>query len=116
MESDKKLLATAAMAIGHTLYPEWDCAIKGILLGAGKDGDPQVVWNPLDDDGDALRLLVAMPSLWSLSLRFGAPTIEMAVLWGMGDGVKVRKFASEGTDRAAVMRRAIVEAAARCCK
>jgi len=68
-------------------------------------------WNPLLDDGDALRLLAAMPSLWSLSLKFGAPYVEMDVAWGFS-GIKVTKFNGENTDRAAVIRRAIAEAAA----
>ena len=56
-----------------------------------------------------------MPSLWSLSLKFGAPTVEMNVWWGTG-GEKTnkiaREFAGDGADVAAAIRRAIVRAAA----
>ena len=55
--SDKELLELAAKAAGIT--GEWcDCAdcIAGILT-LGVDGG---VWNPLTDDGDALRLAVKL--------------------------------------------------------
>jgi len=60
VENDRELLELAAKAAGHTLYPEWDCAESGIFIGCGVDGDLQRVWNPLADDGDALRLAVKL--------------------------------------------------------
>ena len=61
---DRELLELAARAAGIT--GEWcDCAdcIAGILT-LGVDGG---VWNPLTDDGDALRLAVRL----RINLEFG---------------------------------------------
>ena len=104
MSTDRELLELAAKAAGITLRYNY--------LGTQ---DARCSWDPLNDDGDALRLLAAMPSLWSLSLKFGAPTVEMNVWWGTG-GEKTnkiaREFAGDGVDVAAAIRRAIVRAAA----
>ena len=106
--SDREMLELAAKA-----YASQD--IKKLNFGAWFNGARGAYWNPLADDGDALRLLAAMPSLWSLSLKFGAPTVEMNVWWGTG-GEKTnkiaREFAGDGVDVAAAIRRAIVRAAA----
>lgn len=56
--TDKELLRRAALASGLKLSPEWDTALFGVMIGAG-DGHLEV-WNPLDDDGDALRLAVKL--------------------------------------------------------
>lgn len=56
--ADRKLLKLAAQAAGLLLCPEWDAATDGILIGSG-NGDLQA-WNPLADDGDALRLAVKL--------------------------------------------------------
>jgi hypothetical protein len=105
--SDREMLELAAKAANLQTWTNED---GGLYLP-----DPMRRWNPLADDGDALRLLAAMPSLWSLSLKFGAPTVEMNVWWGTG-GEKTnkiaREFAGDGADVAAAIRRAIVRAAA----
>ena len=110
--SDREMLELAAKAAGFAQQS------KGREDGSFPvltNGDGDYTWNPLTDDGDALRLLAAMPSLWSLSLKFGAPTVEMNVWWGTG-GEKTnkiaREFAGDGADVAAAIRRAIVRAAA----
>ena len=104
--SDREMLELAAKAAGYDYAKH-----GGYIVVDGVPGN----WNPLADDGDALRLLAAMPSLWSLSLKFGAPTVEMNVWWGTG-GEKTnkiaREFAGDGADVAAAIRRAIVRAAA----
>lgn len=106
MSTDRELLDLAAKAAGYDYAKH-----GGYIVVDGIPGN----WNPLVDDGDALRLLAAMPSLWSLSLKFGAPTVEMNVWWGTG-GEKTnkiaREFAGDGADVAAAIRRAIVRAAA----
>ena len=105
--SDREMLELAAKAANLQTWTNED---GGLYLP-----DPMRRWHPLADDGDALRLLAAMPSLWSLSLKFGAPTVEMNVWWGTG-GEKTnkiaREFAGDGVDVAAAIRRAIVRAAA----
>lgn len=57
--NDRELLEAAAKAAGYTMGPDWDCAADGIFInGDGSwSGDE---WNPLNDDGDALRLAVAL--------------------------------------------------------
>jgi hypothetical protein len=103
MSTDRELLELAAKAVGE---PYFEHAPEGGLYLANGEH-----WQPLTDDGDAFRLLAAMPSLWSLGLKFGSPSIVMDVGWGF-KGIKVTKFNGQNTDRATVMRRAIVEAAA----
>lgn len=74
-------------------------------------------WNPLTDDGDALRLLAALPSLWGMKLMFG-PSISMNVLWGVDTGISIvehEAIQNEQTRtacRSAAIRRTIVRAAA----
>lgn len=70
-EQDRELLETAAKAAGHSLV--WgekhklgddtiDCTdIAYIRSGQSDDGD--AYWNPLEDDGDALRLAVKLGML-----------------------------------------------------
>lgn len=60
----------------------------------------------------ALITLAEMPSLWSLKLMFGGPTIEMSVAWGTGPGVVVTEFAGEDTNRAEAICKAIAKARA----
>lgn len=68
-------------------------------------------WAPLTDDGDAFRLLMSLPSLWSMKKMFG-PYIEVDVAWGTGRGIVAQEPLPDGADRAAAARRAIVRAAA----
>jgi hypothetical protein len=99
--TDRELLKLAAQAAGHKLYPEWDCAPNGIFLRQGVDGDLQYVWDPLSDDGDALRLAVKLgfisPGRWPDA---GLIALEQ---WGDNGGA---------VDWCAATRRAIVRAAA----
>jgi hypothetical protein len=50
--TDRKLLELAAKAAGYTLDSHTQCNWK-VCLGGSE-------WNPLDDDGDALRLAVKL--------------------------------------------------------
>lgn len=120
MNSDHELLELAAKAAGIEIVGLVDKMIcqpdhrtGGFIIRNERGGDS--CWNPLTDDGDALRLLAALPSLWSLGLKFGSPSIVMDVAWGF-KGIKVTKFNGQNTDRAEVIRRAIVEAAAEMAK
>ena len=111
METDRVLLADAAKAAGMKCMGWYVGETFGMYTG---DGDSGVYtrWNPLTDDGDALRLLAKLPSLWTLELRFGVPTIELHVAWGTGVGIQIAEHAGEAHDRASVIRRAIVRAVA----
>lgn len=95
MESDRELLELAARAEGHA-YP-WVVPARG----------GERPWNPLADDGDALRLAVKLgmtidPSECSKSVFAGSATSG------------ARGFADEpmGGSPCAATRRAIVRAAA----
>lgn len=89
--SDKELLRLAAKAAGLTLSSEWHCTKDGILTGTGA-GDLEV-WNPLADDGDALRLAIRL-------------FLDISKLQAY-DGIEW-----DNPDRYAATRRAIVLAAA----
>lgn len=54
--SDRELLEMAGKALGsNETWTDID--------GNRYSGDPEKLWNPLNDDGDALRLAVAIPGL-----------------------------------------------------
>ena len=83
--TDRELLEAAAKAAGG-----------GFVIG---------YWNPLTDDGDALRLTVKLGLAVSVEYQFGSTS----VLWGPPTG-HVRE--DHGNDPYAATRRAIVRAAA----
>lgn len=64
MSTDRELLELAAKAVGYEVFPTgW--TEKHLCLKTGEpdeDGDvpPHVLWNPLEWDGDALRLAVKL--------------------------------------------------------
>jgi hypothetical protein len=105
--TDQELLELAARAAGLG----WIGFQGSVALVQPPERPTALKWNPLTNDGDALRLLASLPSLWSLGLKFGSPSIVVDVAWGF-KGIKVEKFNGEGTERTEVIRRAIVEAAA----
>jgi len=108
--NDKELLELAAKAAGIELewhpyrnggepdaFDEWLCEIKGT----------RCLWNPLTDDGDALRLAV------KLHLTIDRSEIEDAAFvycdWQDANSEALEKH---GSDPYAATRRAIVHAAA----
>ena len=109
----REMLELAAKAAGYTVNANMQA--ERDALGYGDDGlwidGVSTCWNPRDDSRSAFELLAAMPSLWGLSLKFGAPSIEMDVAWGHGSILCV-EYAGRGVDRASAMRAAIVRAAA----
>ena len=101
--SDRELLEMAAKAAGLPMCEEWDCAADGdgILIGAG-NGDLKP-WNPLTDDGDALRLAVKL----DISLLGDFPQNIVVVAFDAR-----RIIEKHDGDQYAATRRAIVRAAA----
>lgn len=96
--TDRELLEMAAKAAGYE--PQgWEDG-KLYLFGV-QDG-----WNPLTDDGDALRLAVRL----DITVMQPAPEDRGSVLalWPRGQGVSEPR----GQDKCAATRRAIVRAAA----
>ena len=53
--TDRELLELAAKAAG--IAAQWDCPERGMMV-LMPDGNDTMTWNPLADDGDALRLVV----------------------------------------------------------
>lgn len=101
--TDNELLYQAARASGQILCDEWDAGAKGILIGTGA-GDLEV-WNPLADDGDALRLAV--------TCFIGVEHARDYVVANGPQGDVSEDCSDVGSvSRAASLRRAIVRAAA----
>lgn len=96
--TDRELLEAAARAAGYTLA--WS-SVEGI---PPRKADDMETWDPLTDDGDALRLAVKM------DLYIGNER-QPYVTWWHGDSLE---FVEEeaGDDKQAAVRRAIVRAAA----
>ncbi|WP_369065277.1 hypothetical protein [Burkholderia gladioli] len=107
--NDRKLLELAARAAGHE--SKWDQP-RGSTHGALRirSGDRWSVWNPLADDGDALRLAVKLHLDIQHMRTVGGNHIGKYVYpTGRGDlGVEE----PNGIDEAAATRRAITRAAA----
>jgi hypothetical protein len=104
--SDRDLLELAAKAAGIRLEWDGDPSAWMPMYYAGKTYH---AWNPLEDDGDALRMAV------KLELRIMPPNLSCAdpyaVVDNWGDMVG-RSSAEENIDIYTATRRAIVLAAA----
>ena len=111
MKSDRELLELAAKAAGYVVEPDAHIPSGGIWL-AESDGDKP--WNPLTDDGDALRLAVEL----RLDIRFLDGFKQVSCFRGaFGDAMHLHGLVGYGggADRepsAENVRRAIVRVAA----
>lgn len=112
---DRELLELAAKAVGYRTGHkrnrerlEMDPPIMAMVV---RDADGELIstgWNPLDDDGQALRLAVVL----GIKFRWHA-VLNQALAWPPGDSFEVRENGeSHGGDPYAATRRAIVRAAA----
>ncbi len=100
--TDRELLELAAKAAGFT-DAEWAAEQASICtVQAGKGFQP--FWNPLRDDGDALRLAVKLEML--------VDAMDGRVIVGTNSPEVVIDFKIDGDDPYAATRRAIVRAAA----
>ena len=101
MMDDRELLKLAANAAGMMFIDDRE---SGLTIQRGHDGCPyNYAWNPLTDDGDAMRLAVKL----RLTLLLEIPRI------GIGPALPgVEMYVDEGEDEYAATRRAIVRAAA----
>lgn len=102
--TDKELLELAAKAAKISyekryVNPE-GLKFQGLLLNIGIGHQPTQWWNPLEDDGDALRLLV------TLGLSLNTSVVDGKESECMG------KYVPHRADHNAATRRAIVRAAA----
>ncbi len=104
--TDRELLELAAKAAGATWIDDnWPDDLPGLMLDFGK-GTTQ--WNPLDDDGDALRLAVKL----RIDVFFHASRVEGHVAGGRIPPVRAIEREDYGDDPLTATRRAIVRAAA----
>ena len=98
--SDKELLELAAKAAG---YLNWTPRAEGLYIETGSSrGSSGFYWNPLDDDGDALRLAVKF--LFEIDLGRGCTAVRHS------SGIKILEAFNQNPQ--AATRRAIVRAAA----
>lgn len=101
--TDRELLELAAKAAGMD-YLVWTPGVSPLVPGE-KRINGQMVWNPIHDDGDALRLAVRL-DIEIEPVRFGGRAIVR------DDDDYGEQFDEESSDRMAATRRAIARAAA----
>lgn len=101
--TDTQLLELAAKAAGFLNWTATEPAGLHIETGSRR-GDTGFYWNPLTDDGDALRLAV------KLRLEVGFPKENVVWSFGHTEGDISKEF--DFTNPLAATRRAIVRAAA----
>lgn len=115
-ENDRDLLEKAAKAAGYVTRwnPEWSggygCFQRQVLPSQDPVLSDWVRWNPLDDDGDALRLAVTL----SIDIEHQCPGVEAYRSHNHEsyDGGGTFCASEDGSDPYAATRRAIVRAAA----
>lgn len=101
MSTDRELLELAAKADGMEWAESEEAAGLRMLR---HDLKRTVLWNPLTDDGDALRLAVSL----SLDIE-----IMIGEVWANGvDAQNYQLFEWHNNDKCAATRRAIVRTAA----
>lgn len=101
MSSDRELLELAAKAAGIQLYVWGTKGAENFANMCAKHHAKN--WNPLNDDGDALRLAV------KLALNIAPSIFDVDVFPESGECITEMWV---GPDRDAITRRAIVRAAA----
>jgi hypothetical protein len=99
--NDRELLELAAKAAGVNGF------LVDVGLNIGSNAFPKV-WNPLTDDGDALRLAVRL----DLSVHINGPYSATAEVFKCGEPIILRKEYCCDETKYAATRRAIVRAAA----
>jgi hypothetical protein len=108
--TDKELLELAAKAAGLIVRDDVGQSDDGLAIGNG-DGD-LVSWNPLTDDGDALRLAVKLNLAVTPYPIYNNPKHSvMAQLKNLDDS-RFEVMEMHGTYPYAATRRAITRAAA----
>lgn len=107
--TDRELIEAAAHAAGYDCA--WSDSRDGFYFGLGTY--TPTVWNPLKNDGDALRLAVKL----RIDVEFTYGGIEAMASWRVNNvfaGNVVEEIGSlrNGDEASAAVRRAIVRAAA----
>ena len=99
--TDRELLEAAAKAAGISVWTD----IDGNHYSANGIGAAEQQWNPITDDGDALRLAVGL----GISVLYSDFTGEAEARWNRG-AYRLTEYGPD--DPLAATRRAIVRAAA----
>lgn len=117
--TDREFLELAAKAAGiDAMYTKRSDAVWGCIIHNANGTDH--VWNPITDDGDALRLAVNRRfTIKDFAPHDSPEIVQAAALWGTveiwqqddNDPLYVEWYKA-GADRYAATRRAIVRAAA----
>jgi hypothetical protein len=102
---DRELLELAAKAAGIEVFTGRFGSKHALLIDAGLNG--YVPWNPLTDDGDALRLAVELGMLVNVCIEASPHNQSYAVTDGRQAMVE-----AHNRDKFSATRRAIVRAAA----
>ena len=106
--TDRELLDLAAKAAGYVIEINYYGMDRHGLFNTEKCVPP-ALWNPLTDDGDALRLAVKC----NLDIRFDSHengvSVEVCGMWDYAPAGSLETFEKNGC---AATRRAIVRAAA----
>lgn len=107
--SDKELLELAAKAAGIKYHAYVDNPMFGTGINIGDVDVP--LWNPLKDDGDALRLAakLSIDPMFNLNMGDGRPCVSV-IFPLSGDYTSLSEI--DHGDTCAATRRAIVRAAA----
>lgn len=105
-ESDRELLELAAKAAGVEIKG-WTTTQVGEEAVIGFDRYSVETWNPLEDDGDALRLAVKL----GINILLGSKMV-MAQPADEQSGYTAERLSANHDDPYAATRRAIVRAAA----
>ena len=110
--TDKELLAAAARAAGivcswaHEDEADYSAKTEGMWLNGARSPDNSKFWNPLTDDGDALRLVVEL--MLTITMRHH----ECEVFDEDGQFLASESLHCPPDARQELVRRAIVRAAA----
>lgn len=110
MSTDKELLEMAARASGYARMIWRD---ETPYVSSSMNGDDFLAWNPLTDDGDALRLAVKLSQLdGGLALLLNSRLNSFGVMQCYTNESVVSPAENMHNDPYAATRRAIVRAAA----
>lgn len=109
MSNDRELLQAAAKAAGLEFNRQWFGEQSGLLVWQPPEKYESWDWNPLQDDAQALRLLVQL----DMEIHGGRKPVNFREVIFMLEGEPhSEEISPEDPDQDAATRRAIVRAAA----
>lgn len=106
--TDRELLINAAKAAGVEIY----CVLGNTIMKMTGIGNTLAPWDPLTDDGDALRLAVKLDLAVTPYPIYEKPKHSVLAQLKNTDDSRFEVMELHGTDPFAATRRAIVRAAA----